>query len=253
MDTKNPLSFVTLWPLFGWTTGETHWSWSALWPFFRYTRDGDLVTKWDGPWPFVHYYRNDRPGKRIDQWWLWPLISVTKTLDWDSTVLLWPLIWLREFRDVDSVQNDHYFLPLWWDSTTRWEDGRATGYWRAFPLIDHRWTSEGNRETRVLDPVPFEHRAHDGYEENYGFLWTLYKSQHTAASDRIDLTAHLFTHRSDERGSKSSMPFLWSRETNADGSGVFRLFQCIPIRFGADRSRQPETKPAAADGPGGAK
>jgi hypothetical protein len=236
LDTGDPARFWFVWPFLGrkWSVSGDHESWTWLWPFFQYTRHGDEAVKWDGPWPFFRYYRNDRHGKDILQWWVWPLITVTHALNFDSTVLLWPLIWIREFRDVGWVQRGHYFIPLYWDTVTHYDDGDATkGAVRVFPVVGTVWDKDGKQSVRILDPVPYDFGGREGWDENYGFLWSLFTSHRDAQGEtRTDLFGEVFSSRIGEKSSKMSVPFLFNREVRADGSGVLRLFQLIPIPFG---------------------
>jgi hypothetical protein len=233
LDTGRPLSTFHLWPLFGRIAGGDYLALTTLWPLFQYQREGDQVVKWDLPWPFLRWFRDDREERQIRQWWLWPLVSITRTLHWDSDVYLWPLIWLREFRDPDSVRKDRYFLPLYWDWNTVWDDGSEKGAVRVFPLCGVRWQRDGSSAVRVLDPIPYDGDGRAGYEAHYGFLWTLFAHDaHQNGDARTDWFANLYTSRRQAGRQQSSVPFLFNIETEADGSSVFRLFQFLPLRFG---------------------
>ena len=203
-----------VWPLVGWKAKEGRYQRSfILWPFFAHSRERlgsehPLDSWFFLPfyarqqtafgkiqyflYPFVSYQRSDRPGNRFREWNVpWPLVSIArgdryrKTYLWpfwgrqqrgtySRDFLAYPLYWHSEYRNPAWVNERRYLLPFYWSWYLRDEKAqRERGLTKVWPLLSRTRAEGGEEEWNVLSPLWF--RDPDGFERNFGPLWTFYR------------------------------------------------------------------------------
>ena len=137
-----------------------------------------------------------------------------------------------------GVEEQRQFLPFYRSTHRERADGTVEDFTKVWPLFHHSDES-GTGDWRLLSPWPWRNRQGEGYQEHYGFLWTLAAGRHTPEASSLDLAANLYTSSERDGRSQSSVPFLFNYESDEAGA-TLRLFQFIPIPLGrAEPSEEP--------------
>jgi hypothetical protein len=233
LDTEDPVTRWFLWPLYGRQWSERVSGWTFLWPLFQKIAIGDHTYKLDLLWPLFRYQTQRVGTRELLRWWVWPFVARTVVADrhW-AWSFVWPLVWWREYADPDGRTLQRWVLPFFWHWRAERPDG-ADDHLRIWPLFGATGRRDGTGDWQVLAPWPWRGDNATGVEEAYGWLWTLVGGKRRSDDDRsIETVANLFTTRTRQGSTQASVPFLFNVESNADGSGVFRLLQLLPIRWG---------------------
>jgi hypothetical protein len=235
---SGPVDSFSFWPFFGWRTGPSVRAWHALWPLFQMTSKQDHFFTLNLLWPFFRYYTN-RADDNITQWWLWPFVARTVSNDQRAWNFGWPIVWWREYDDLDSTTDQQFVLPFFW--RTKQQD-RASGetetHVKLWPLAHHTARVDGAGKPlagdwSLLSPFPGRGGLAYGIQEAYGFLWELARGVRRAPDDSaVDVAGRLYTRRDRQAQSSSSVPFLFNTDTDAEGNRTLRLFQFLPISLG---------------------
>lgn len=261
LDKAHPYDSFFFFPFVGWKTGGAFLSWTFLWPFFRHAErsansddeEGGRYSYWDFPWPLLRWLDDEWSEKPLHQRWITPFWSRTWTDRQDSTVWLYPFIWLRRYWSKMRDRTDTFILPFFWknrirhksvehrgtyerfDDDDKFEEGEDT-HWRLWPLADMRSDRDGAWRFRALSPWPYDGTYATGVREAYDWVWTLWHDEGDARGNRRTRSfAHLWSSRNFAgQRYQSSMPFLFNYEAEAgeDGVRTLRLFQFLPIRWG---------------------
>lgn len=232
MDTDDPMSNFAIWPLISWQTSEKISSWSFLWPLFRGQEIKDKKKQLDILWPLFHSLYDNTEGRETHTWWLWPLISRTTGLHQDSWSFLWPLIWWRKYDDPDGVQTQRWVLPFYKSVHRDRKDGGEDDYLQIWPLFHVDKKHNGTGEWSFPSPWFYRDGNEVGVSEAYDWLYTLVKGRTRGQDDHAVQTAgHLYTTRTRGERTQTSVPFLFSYESDAKSSTLY-LFNCIPIPLG---------------------
>ncbi len=234
-DGADPLHTFLFWPFYGrqWSESGRVRSWTVLWPFFRGTSIEGRSESLDLFWPIYHHDYDRDARDPIQRWSLWPFVARTDTDDQHAWSFLWPLIWIRRYDDPEGTQTQEWVLPFWWHTHRDRREGGEDDFWKLWPFAHRGKRANGTRDLQLLSPWPYESGSALGVDEHFGWIWTLYREQTLAADDHSTRTAlDLFTTRTRGDRTQTSVPFLFSYESNRDSS-VLNLLQFIPIRFGA--------------------
>ena len=245
LGSDDPVSTFMVWPLYGQQTSDEVDAWTVAWPFFRKYSAGDDVFRLDCPWPLFRWYEVESEEHPLRQWWVFPFVSHTQTEDQNSWVFLWPLVWIREFDDPEGKQTQQWVLPFFWHVHRERSDGREDDFLKLWPLFHREVNADGTASWRLFSPLPWRGGNVRGYEEAYGWLWTLATSQTRAPDDTsMHLAAHLYTTRERQGRRQTSVPFLFNYESDAGGS-TLRLFQFLPIPLGGGNGESESSQSAA--------
>ncbi len=236
LDSDDPISGFHFWPFYGQQTSQSVDAWSILWPFFQKKSIADRSYKLDILWPIYRYQTETSASEDLKKWWLWPLVSRTVGTRQRAWSVLWPLIWWREYDDPDGTQSQQWILPFYRHVHRAWKDGGEDDFHKLWPL----WHRESNRDNTAHWAFPspwlYRHSNAEGVHELYGWLWTLAEGrQRQEEDDAFDLWAHLYTSRTRGERHQSSVPLLYSYESD-ETTSTFRLFNLIPITFGSGSS-----------------
>ena len=235
--TDDPLFSFHVFPLFGWQSNETITGWSFLWPFFRGHEVEGKSRKLQFFWPVFHYFWSNLNDENLETWWVWPLVSRTTSRYQRAWTFLWPLSWFREYDDSDGLQKQHWVLPFYkWIHRDRkaWRDqgGGVDDYLQIWPLLHVESEHTGEAEWAFPSPWPYRADNAEGVHELYGWLYTLLDGRTRQTGDRAVKTwAHLYSTRTRGARSQTSVPFLFSHESDGD-RGTFYLFNLIPFSYG---------------------
>lgn len=234
----DPISRFFLFPLIGWQTSQQVAAWAFLWPFFQKLRVGERFYKLDLLWPIYRYQARHNETSDSKQWWLWPLVGRFESATKKAWSFLWPLIWWRSHEDYAGVEEQRQFLPFYRSTHRERADGTVEDFTKVWPLFHHS-DSSGAGDWQLLSPWPWRNRQGEGYQEHYGFLWTLAAASHTPEASSLELAANLYTSSERDGRTQSSVPFLFNYESDEAGA-TLRLFQFIPIPLGrAEPSEEP--------------
>jgi hypothetical protein len=239
LDSDDPVDTIWLWPIFGVRRSRDVDGWSILWPFFEKTSRTGHFYKLNVLWPFFHYFEN-RQRDNLVQWWLWPLVGHVESDRQHSWTFLWPLLWFRQFDDPDGSERENWVLPVFWEVHRARKDGTREDFVKIWPLGHDSVTRDADGHPVLGDwSMPslllWRNNQAWGMREAYGFLWELLYGR-AIDDDSFDVIGNLFTTRTRQGRTQTSMPLLFSYEADQDGS-VLRLFQFLPIRFGSGGPR----------------
>lgn len=235
IESGDPLHSFNLFPLFGWQKNETITAWSFLWPFFRGENIGTRKTQYDILWPFFHWLEDNTLDRDLKTWWVWPFISRTTSIYRSTWSVLWPIIWWREYFDPDGTQTQQWILPFFKHVRMEFDSGGADDYLQIWPLFDVESRREGTGGWNFPSPWFWRSGYEEGIGEAYDWLYTLARSKTRAPDDKAThLAAHLYTTRTRKGRTQTSVPFLFSYESDDSGS-TFYLFNLFPIGFGGNQ------------------
>jgi len=196
---KAAASFVSLWPLVGWSRARdgSGASWQALWPLFFYawgTHKG--YREWRLPLPFV-------VGKRTDDvqaWNLWPLFGRRRTRAGTESYYLWPLVHHSRVRTKRQERTDLKVFPLF--SRVVRSDAKAgtrRSYWLLYPLLRWRSAEAGGEREVAGNGLQLAWVADSaGFDRSYNALLGLF--EHARARDGRRATRLLWRAFRSERG-----------------------------------------------------
>lgn len=239
--TGDPLEGFHVWPLFGWQSSETRSSWNFLWPFFRGQQIQGKKSQLDLFWPLFHSLYDNTTGQDLHTWWFWPFVSRTTAKHQRSWSFLWPLVWWREYDDSAGQQTQKWVFPFfkhvhrtYKSGEQRWHEGGEDDYLQIWPLFHNETKRDGRAEFAFPSPWFYRDGNEEGIGEAYDWLYTLFRTRSRGPADHsAEVTANLFTTRTRGNRTQTSVPFLFSYESE-NKSGTFYLFNCIPIPFGDD-------------------
>lgn len=232
-DSDDPVQHFLVWPLWGQRWSDRVFGWTTLWPLFEGLEIEGRSRKLSLLWPFFKFEEDSSDAFRLYRWWLWPVVARTVTDRQLAWVFLWPLIWLREYRDPEGVQQQDWVLPFYWRVHRDRSDGGSDDFVKVWPLfhVQSSVDADGNEtgDWSALSIWPYREGNAYGIEEAYGFLWTLAKGRRRASDDEsMELIGNLYTTRRRGERRQTSVPLLFSYEGDAGGGTVW-LLQCIPI------------------------
>lgn len=234
LDTDDPMSTFALWPLASYQSSNKINAWSFLWPLFGGQEVADKKQRLDVLWPLFRSLYDNTSGKDIRQWWLWPLVSRTTAKHQDSWSLLWPLIWWRQYQDPDGTQTQRWVLPFYKSVHRAGKDGGEDDYLQVWPLLHHETTQAGTGEWSIPSPWFYRGGNEVGVSEAYDWAYTLVKGHSRALDDHaVETAANLFTTRTRGQHTQTSVPFLFSYESDGKNSTLY-IFNCIPIPLGGN-------------------
>ena len=232
MDTEDPMSSFAIWPLISRQWSQKIRSWSFLWPLFGGQTIEGKKDKLDLFWPFFRSLYDNTEGRETNQWWLWPLFSRTTGRHQDAWSALWPLVWWREYDDPDGVQTQRWVLPFFKSIQRDWKDGGQDDYLQVWPLVHTDRKRDGSGEWSVPSPWFYRDGNEVGVSEAYDWLYTLVKGRTRSPDDHaVQTIGHLYTTRTRGERTQTSVPFLFSYESDKQHQTLY-LFNCIPIPLG---------------------
>lgn len=235
---KRPSDTRMLWPLYGQETTEVSRRTTVLWPFFSWGESdapGDAGGySVDAPWPV--YMRRDAGG--VSRIRIWPFTGSYESEELESRFFLWPLIWDRSEKSADRRMETRYVIPFGYrlDVYDPGADEPRQTLREIWPLAKQERDGE-KREFRAmtLEPGP----VLENFDENYGFLYTLYRRREDRARDAGEEEILLGLYRQWwEPGFRSvDVPFLFhlhERENETTTSFLWGLLRLDSHAGGTD-------------------
>lgn len=144
-----------------------------LYPFFSYQRSerpGHRFREWQAPWPLFSIARGDRYRKT----WIWPFWGTEERGSYHRDMVAYPLYWHSAYRSADGVDERRYLLPFFWSRRVEDEKGQAQqSRVKIWPFVSWSRSGETVFSLETLSLLWF--RDPDGFERNYGPLWTWYR------------------------------------------------------------------------------
>ncbi len=231
MDTDDPKSWVFAWPFYGQETSPSSSRHVVLWPFFSWANnDRTGYVAYDAPWPILKREK----GRDIDRFRIWPLFGWTREKEIDSTFLLWPFIWDRH-EHTDWTQGDHFYILPFLISMKRQTVGEPgeSSYLKLWPLFYSDRSASGDSDFQIGTLVPFRL---EGFEEVYGFLWSLYRRTEKAdGSGHEETWLRTYSHRWAADFEEYRIPILWAYRRGPRGE-VNHSFLLGLIQYESDVS-----------------
>ena len=250
LDTDAPAWRFGFWPLVS-HEGGPRWSKTTwLWPFFRVNRErnpspsegGEFL--YDLPWPLFRWARDDDGGT----FRVFPLYSRQTSRELDSTAFLIPLGWWRVSRGTTAdlgfpttpyQRSDLWFLPVW-HSSRRQVEGRPEDdtQLQVWPLFHSDDDATGRRDAGFPSLVLARHwEFMRPVDELYSPFFTLWRHRVTAgsAAEETRLLFDTTFWRHSPEGVRVSIPFVYSRRPEPDGSSHHGLLWGL---FGARTDAQ---------------
>ncbi len=225
LNSANPSRERLLWPLYGQIDQGALHARSVLWPFFGWEWNVETgYSAWDGPWPLVRFVRNGS-GRPYEHTRVLPLYSSYRGTEIDSTVYLWPIIWLRDETSADSEKSSIYVVPFFvrsralhrrFDPVTASATEHRASTDLIWPLYQGTLEPDGHGRDEVLWPLPYP-KLH-GFRENWFPFFSLFSREVApdgAVSTRFFLD--LFRSEVNDRETRWSVPILGGRRSTSDG------------------------------------
>ncbi|MCC6669736.1 MAG: hypothetical protein IT458_01655 [Planctomycetes bacterium] len=233
IEFDDPTEVFHLWPLYGYERSAKVDSWTVLWPLFQEIYVEGRTHKLDAPWPLVRINRDTAEFTPIDQYWVWPFVARTETLQQRTTSYLWPFVWFREYDNPDDYVEETWVVPFYWRVHREGKDLRREDFVRWWPFY-HRFDAfDGSGDWGLISPWPYRESNAYGVDEAYGWLWSLLRGRSRGPDDHaVDAFAHLWSSRQRGKRTWSSVPFLFGYEGD-DAGGTLRLLNLLPIPVGA--------------------
>lgn len=244
LDTGDPSTVVTVWPLFGIERSERLRFLSFLWPFFRFRSERVArVGGADGPREEVHFrhdflwplYRREHTRER-DYLRLFPFYARQRSEEVDYDAFAIPLLWRIERRDREWTKRSFHLVPFVHRSRRSWKaaDGAAgrpddTAF-KLWPLFATA-SEAGAEETKIPALLPLDIERFTGdFEASWGPLFELWRSRREAdGSTRGNALLRLVDWESRGGRRRFSIPLLYSgdwgprRSTHSLLLGILRF------------------------------
>ena len=178
LASEHPLDSWFLLPFYGrqqTAFGKIQYFLYPLVSYQRNERPGNRFREWQAPWPLFSLARGDRYRKT----YLWPFWGRQQRETYRQEFIAYPLYWLFEYRSPGRVNKRRFVLPFHWSWHLR-DEKAQTGQdmSKVWPLLYRASEQGGEERLNILSPLWF--RDPDGFERNYGPLWTMYRRRRTS-------------------------------------------------------------------------
>lgn len=256
LDTSDPSREWLAWPFYGEVDRGAFHARSILWPFFGWEWNSETgYSAWDGPWPAVKVIRGGA-GHPYSETRVLPFFAFYRSVEIDSTTILWPILWFREERTTDADKSSVYVLPFFVGSSgvkhrTDPKSGEAVDHpastTMVWPLYRGDRNPDWGRRDELLWPLPLPRLA--GFRENWFPFFSLYsrdESPEGAVSQRVILD--LFRREANDREERWSVPVLGGRRATSEGATEWSLLLGL-LRWRSDANGTRWLAPAIP-GPG---
>ncbi len=239
LDTDDPTSGWMIWPLYGQELSERSRQYTALWPIFGYSEfdanpknpvdsDRTMLDLFAG---LVKVHRGGRKtseGKWADpqRYRILPFYHWYHTGELTSEGWLWPLIWDRQERLIESTKDSFYVVPFFYQTDKVYRrTGERESFLKLWPLFHSERLRDGSsdfgllslyflRTTLKAEEGTFQSML-EGVDRHYGFLWTLYRERHTAeGGHHRELFLKLYDQYWDAEQESISVPLLFHYDWN---------------------------------------
>jgi len=229
--------FISL-PFYGFQESDGRNVEAILFPLYVHDKSRtQKYNRYDIIWPIFSLSYGE--GRQIKQFF--PLFRFDKRGNTTHDIILWPLFWF------DRVSSDGYerrvnrFAPLFEDRKETWtkeeKKGRSISLW---PIISYDRDREDNVKISVPSLVSFlgHERFRERMEENYSYLWTLYKYERDKEGNSAStLFWKLF--KDEKKGSERSIeiPLIFSYTKNEKGNSFSLLKGFLERKNEGEKSR----------------
>ncbi|MEW6444406.1 MAG: hypothetical protein AB1640_26005 [bacterium] len=160
-----------------------------LYPFFSYQRNeapGNRFREWNAPWPFFSIARGDRYRKT----YLWPFWGRQERGSYERDFIAYPIYSHSVYASAGRMSEGRYLLPFYWAWSLTDRKEERTAHFKIWPILSRSAGLEDRRNLNVLSPLWFRDR--DGFERNYGPLWTWYRHRSTDFEEEYRVLWHVW-------------------------------------------------------------
>lgn len=227
LDTSDPSTNVTVWPLFGWESSQRTRFFTLLWPFFRWRTERVDVVDDRGERHEEEYWHDDflwplwrsEHVRDYDYLRLFPFFSRFRSEELDSDAWAIPFLWRREVRERDWTKRTFDFVPLMHWERKQWRnapdaalpsrpDDVAFKLWPLFAARDEAGASDF--KIPALLPLDIERYTGD-FEASWGPLFELWHTRRDADGRlRGNALLRLIDWESSEQRTRFSIPLLYA-------------------------------------------
>jgi hypothetical protein len=193
LDTANPTSKTTLFPLYASSDSPLRSSRNYFWPFFGYSEDREKKSRQvDYFWPLIYTER----GEKRNVTSLLPIYAHETSPEAEKSWYFWPLYRHSELHSpIFEEKQDRVLFFLYRDRLERWpKDGAERRRLAVWPLFLYKTTPHGVSSLSVPAPVePVLDK--EGIEHNWAPYWRLYQRRWNDNGDSASsLLWNLFWH-----------------------------------------------------------
>lgn len=225
IGTENQEEKSALLPLYSLLRSPKRDSTSIGWPFFNWIEDrGKKYDEWQGPWPFVVVARGE--GKTLTR--VWPLFGRGHNDLLESSFFLWPLYTHRHLHSTPLDRERTRVLLFLFSQVEEknTETGKSRGRTDLWPLFTHRRDFDGNTRLQILAPIEPILANHTSIERNWSPLWSLWRSEHNAATGAASQSFlwNLYRHETTPASKKCSLLFGLFQYSSGGDARRLRLF-----------------------------
>jgi hypothetical protein len=180
-NSRNPWTSWVIFPVYGQVRSPQVDETYLFWPFFKHKVDkrADLH-ELHLPFPFVWVAW----GKETARFDLWPLGGYHRNGGYSRWFALWPFIRHQRHESEAQIENDFWFLPVYWNWDRTYPDGSLDSEVKVWPLLRVDRRRDGRFSVHALSLLWF--RDENRFEEVISPLWELFKYSE-AADGRRDL------------------------------------------------------------------
>jgi hypothetical protein len=247
LDTSDPSTDVTVWPLFGIETSARMRFLAFLWPFFRFRTERATKLDSEGKEHEEVYYEQDflwplfrrSHDREADHLRLFPFYARYHSAELDSQTFAIPLFWKRQVREEQWTKDTFDFVPLVHWERKQWKEQPGQprrvddGQFKLWPLFVAK-DDAGAHETTVPALLPLDAEQYTGdFLAAWGPLVQLWHTRDEPGGDwRGDALLRLVDWDHDARSDRTrfSLPIAYSLDTSPRRTTHSFLFGAI--RFG---------------------
>lgn len=233
LDTRNPSTLYSFWPLFTHESSDILSRWGFIGPVFFL---GPLIQicsetpeMWEG-----------EPNEEGHSWYLydvpWPLVRIEKTKDheyfrilpfysnyvrddFESTAWLIPFFWHRKAMLEAYEKEDFFFVPFFQSTTVTYADEAGMdSYLQVWPLFHNTDCENGTRDLSILSLIPMRNEYYvGGIEDLFAPFWNIYRYQRTpSGAEKHSALLGLINAYNAPDETRFSFPLLYSYHRTHD-------------------------------------
>ncbi len=220
-DNPHPRKSWMLFPLFGRSHQDDYVATTLLPPLIGWAkRPSTGYSSW-GIWPLLKFESGGRESARKLQRIL-PFWIHFENEQTEYSVFLWPFFWHRQDHFNGMERDGRYFVPIFFHTKTKREDGTNEHHFRIWPFFSYEMEANKRTLLRILDFGIPRLLNPDNFARSFGFLYQIWLDRNQIRPQSI--TVHEkrawfnLYHEAEAGGHKRwSVPVLGGKWTEPNG------------------------------------
>ncbi|HOX36524.1 MAG TPA: hypothetical protein PL033_00930 [Candidatus Brocadiia bacterium] len=169
LDSEHPVKIVSVFPFYSQATSDVGYHRCYGYLVFRRRKDTrENLTSWEFVWPLCRFMTSTKEddSRAIPLYWKHSLRIPDEGRHRERTIWAWPFVWkIRESEDSGGEFAGDYFVPIYWNMSTRRAEQQPDHRLTIFPLYTWRREPDGTISHYVASYGWTD--ATEGFKRNY--------------------------------------------------------------------------------------